>query len=606
MRAISRIFGMVFHKYPGQLALGYFTALGTAAFALAIPQALGRGIDRVLTGDEGGLGLLLWLALVLVLAGLARGLFSFGQTYFAEGLSQRVAYDLRNQYFDHLQHLSFAFHDQQTTGSLMSRATADVEAVRMFVNMGAVRLGFVVSIVVGVAVAMFLTDWFMGLVSLAFIPFLAWRAVITSRMIRKRWMQVQELTGEMVSVLQENLTGIRVVKAFAAEEHEKQRFHERSFEVADQTYLTDNIWARNFALMNFGFILGIGAVLWVGGQQIIDGRLLVDGELVYSGFTPGNMAAFLFYMGLLIMPVRMMGWTVNTFARAISSGERLFEIIDTPSPVRDLPNAREMSRVQGRVTFDNVSFAYDGVNPALLDVNVDVEPGMRVALVGRPGSGKTTFAHMIPRFYDPTEGRVLIDGMDIRESTLASLRQNVGIVQQDVFIHTASIRENVAYGDLEAPMEQVVGMTQIAQLHDFIHTLPDRYSTVVGERGVGLSGGQKQRLAIARTLLLDPPVLVLDDSTSSVDVQTEHLIHQGMESVMANRTTFEITNRFSAIANADLILVFKDGRIAQRGTHASLLTEAGEYRELYESQTNTTGPAGGHPDLGTPHSEASR
>ena len=605
MRAIARIFGMIIRKYPRRFALGYFTALGAAASALAIPRVVGQGVDQVLTSETAGTGLLLWLALALILAGLARGLFAFGQTYFAESLSQQVSYDIRSQYFNHLQHLSFAFHDKQTTGSLMSRATADVEAVRMFVNMGAVRIGFVVSIVIGAAVAMLLNDWFMGLVGLAFLPFMGWRAVVTSRTIRKMWMRVQELTGEMVSILQENLTGIRVVKAFAAEEHEKRRFHQRSDEVAEMTYQTDTIWARNFSTMNLGFILGTGAILWVGGQRILAERALIDGQVVYGSFTPGDLAAFLFYMGLLIMPVRMIGWTVNTFARAISSGERLFEILDTPSPVRDLPTARPIERVEGRVTLENVSFAYDGVHSALHNAHVDISPGTRVALVGRPGSGKTTFGHLIARFYDATAGRVLLDGVDVRDFTLATLRRNVGVVQQDVFIHTASIRENVAYGKVDAPMDEVIEVTQVAQLHDFIDSLPQRYSTVVGERGVGLSGGQKQRLSIARTLLLDPPVLVLDDSTSSVDVQTERLILQSMENVVSGRTTFEITNRFSTISNADLILVFKDGTIVQRGTHESLVAEGGEYGELYESQTHAYERTG-LPTPGAPDQEVQR
>jgi ATP-binding cassette subfamily B protein len=290
------------------------------------------------------------------------------------------------------------------------------------------------------------------------------------------------------------------------------------------------------------------------------------------------------YLNMMVMPVRMLGMIVNSYSRASASGQRLFNILDTPSPVPQHPQARDFPPVAGSVTFRNVSFSYDGEHAALHDINVEVPAGARVALVGRPGSGKTTFAHLIPRFYDVTEGQILVDGHDVREFTLASLRRNVGVVQQDVFIHTATLRENVAYGDVEAPDERIVEMMQIAQLHDFVDELPDGYATIVGERGVGLSGGQKQRLSIARTLLIDPPILILDDSTSSVDVQTERQIHEALENVVASRTTFVISNRFHAIAQADQILVFKGGRIVQRGTHRELLSEAGEYRELYESQ----------------------
>ena len=316
MQAIVRIYGMIFRFHWRRVLLGYGTVIGAALFALVIPRVLGRGVDQVLTSEDKELSVLVWFAVALVLAGLARGFFSFGQTYFAESISQLVAYRLRNDYFDRLQHLSFAFHDKQATGSLMSRATADVEGVRQFVNQGAIRIGFIVAIVIGVGISMLLNDVTMALVSLAFIPFLAWRAVLTSRRLRRVWMRVQMLTGDMVGTLQENLTGIRVVKAFAAEEHEKRKFSRRSSAVADMTFVAENMWARNFSIMNFGFMAAIGAILWVGGLRVIDSTTIVNGQTVYVGFTPGDLAAFFFYMTLLIMPVRMIGWTVNNFSPA--------------------------------------------------------------------------------------------------------------------------------------------------------------------------------------------------------------------------------------------------------------------------------------------------
>ena len=583
MNAIKRIFGIALKYHKKRLMIGYLTVLGAAASGLGIPLVIRSAVDDALS-SENATRALLNIGIILILLGLCRGLFAWSQTTIAEGLSQKIAYRIRNEYYDKLQNLSFAFHDKQATGSLMSRATADVEGVRMFINMGVVRSLFILLMTLGASVSMLLLDLQLALVTLAFIPFLAFRAVISSRRLRRMWMKVQEMTADMVATLQESLSGVRVIKAFAAEEHEKLKFKEKSEPVAEQTYLAESTWAKNFAIMNFGFMLAMTVILWFGGSRVIDGRVLVDGIYVYNGLTPGELVAFFVYMNMMIMPVRMMGWTVNTFSRAASSGERIFEILDTVSPVRNSPDSVDAGRVRGEVVFDNVSFTYGEEAEALKSINVHAPAGSTVALVGRPGSGKTTFAHLIPRFYDATDGKVTVDGKDVRSFTLDSLRSNVGVVQQDVFIHTASIRDNIAYGSHESPSEDIEEVTRAAQMHDFIADLPEAYETVVGERGVGLSGGQKQRLSIARTILLDPPILILDDSTSSVDVHTERLIQDALDKVVTSRTTFLISNRFSVIAKADQILVFKNGEITQRGKHEELLEEQGEYRELYDYQ----------------------
>jgi ATP-binding cassette subfamily B multidrug efflux pump len=584
MHVIQRIFGLILKKYKKRLLLGYISVFGAAMSALAIPHLLGTGVNRVLESGNREVSALVIIALILLLAGVARGLFAFGQTYFAESTSQLVAYDLRNAYFDKLQHLSFGFHDQQMTGALMSRATADVEGVRMFVNMGAVRAGFILATLGGIAVAMFITDVKLASVSLTFVPILGWRAIVTSRRLRRTWLHVQELMAEMVTVLQENLSGIRVVKASGAEEYEKKRFGIQSQQVSDKTFQAERLWAQNFSIMNFVFTAAVGLILWVGGQEVMSGKILVDGQVSYLGLTPGDLTAFIFYMGLLIMPVRMLGWLVNAFSRADSAGSRIFEILDLESSVQERTNPQILPRVQGGVAFHNVSFSYSEGTPVLKNINVEILPGQTVALLGRPGSGKTSFAHLLTRFYDVTEGQVTIDGIDVRDVSLASLRDNVGLVQQDLFIHTASIKENIAYGVRDASLEKIMKVAKVAQLHSFIADLSDGYESLVGERGVGLSGGQKQRLAIARTLLRDTPILVLDDSTSSIDAQTEDLMRTAMENVIKNRTTLIITHRLSSIRNVDIILMFKDGYIVERGTHEQLLVLGGEYRELYELQ----------------------
>jgi ATP-binding cassette subfamily B protein len=611
MRSIFRIFGLILRKHKGRLFLGYVAVIGTALFAMVIPRLVGDSVDRILRFGTHDVSALVGLALALLLAGVARGLFAFAQTYFAESTSQYVAYDIRNAYFTRLQHLSFGFHDKQMTGELMSRATADVEAVRMFINMGAVRAGFIFAMVLAVAVAMFLTDVLLALVSLTFIPLIGWRAVVTSRKLRRIWLGVQELTADLTTVLQENLSGQRVVKAFAAESYENHKFDNMATRVTEETFRAERLWAYNFSFMNFLFVAALGALLWVGGQQVMAGRTVVDGVAVYSGLTPGDVTAFLFYMTLMTMPVRQLGFMVNNFSRAMSSGERIFEILDQESQVQEKADAVRLAGVKGRVTFENVSFSYDGEHMALKGINVDVAPGKTVALLGRPGSGKTTFAHLIPRFYDPTEGRILIDGVDVRDMILDSLRDAVGLVQQDNFIYMSSIRDNIAYGKMDAPLEDVVQVSSIAQLHNFVEDLPDGYETKLGERGTGLSGGQKQRLSIARTILRNPPILIMDDSTSSVDAHTERQIRDGMKKVIEGRTTFIITHRLTSLLDVDEILVFKDGRIVERGTHEELLRQDGEYREIYNLQLHPSdrkdvNGAGGHAPEAQPSGTAAR
>ena len=543
---------------------------------LYLPRLFGRAIDQVDEALQVGTlsaGAITTTVLLILGISVIRGIFAYFQQYLGEALSQDVSQDIRNAFYDKVQHLSFGFHDRYHTGNLMSRAITDVENIRMFINMGVMRTPYFFILFIVVAVLLLRMDWQLGLISLGFMPIVMLQSAIVRLHMRRLWLLVQEMMAELNTVLQENLTGIRVVKSFASEDYEERKFNKHSRDVAETTVKAERIRAANTAFMSFTFMVALGLILWFGGGRVIDGRL-----------TPGELAQFIFYMQILSMPVRMIGWMVNSYARATSAGQRLFEILDYESPVEDSTDALPMARARGHVRFENVSFAYEGGGNVLTNISLDVPPGKVIALLGAPGSGKSSIVNMIPRFYDPTEGRVTVDGVDVRDVSLASLRRNVGMVQQDVFLFADSIRDNIAYGREDADMDLIVQAAKVAQLHEFIESQHDGYEAAVGERGTTLSGGQRQRLAIARAVLLDPPVLILDDSTSSVDTRTEERIRQAMESVMRNRTTFVIAHRLSTVHRADQIVVLENGRIAEQGTHRELLALDGLYKEIYDLQ----------------------
>ncbi len=543
---------------------------------LYLPRLFGRAIDQVDEALQVGTlsaGAITTTVMLILGISVIRGIFAYFQQYLGEALSQDVSQDIRNAFYDKVQHLSFGFHDRYHTGNLMSRAITDVENIRMFINMGVMRTPYFFILFIVVAVLLLRMDWQLGLISLGFMPIVMLQSAIVRLHMRRLWLLVQEMMAELNTVLQENLTGIRVVKSFASEDYEERKFNKHSRDVAETTVKAERIRAANTAFMSFTFMVALGLILWFGGGRVIDGRL-----------TPGELAQFIFYMQILSMPVRMIGWMVNSYARATSAGQRLFEILDYESPVEDSTDALPMARARGHVRFENVSFAYEGGGNVLTNISLDVPPGKVIALLGAPGSGKSSIVNMIPRFYDPTEGRVTVDGVDVQDVSLASLRRNVGMVQQDVFLFADSIRDNIAYGREDADMDLIVQAAKVAQLHEFIESQHDGYEAAVGERGTTLSGGQRQRLAIARAVLLDPPVLILDDSTSSVDTRTEERIRQAMESVMRNRTTFVIAHRLSTVHRADQIVVLQNGRIVEQGTHRELLALDGLYKEIYDLQ----------------------
>ena len=594
MRILFRILGLL-KKYWKWLVLTYVCLLLFTAATLIVPALIGMTIDNglhidattlVVTGDMK----LLWTyGLIIIGVSLLRGLFSFGQSYFAEYAGQKVAYDLRNKLYDRIQRLSFSFHDKAQTGQLMSRATQDVEGVRFFLSMVLVRLVNLVVIFFAITVLLLRMNWSLTLVSFACLPFIAYFALKFGARMRPIWTKTQQQMAATGTVLQENLSGMRVVKAFSRQRLESAKFEKEARLLYDAQISAARIQAVRGPLMTVLTTLASGLVLWYGGMLVISQNWTI-GHLTVGQLTAGELTQFYVYLSFLIPPIRMLGPHVNMTSRAIASGQRIFEVIDTESAVKEKPDAAVISHVRGDIKFENVNFNYgggaskDGSGDILKNINLEAKSGEMVALLGATGSGKTTLVNLIPRFYDVTAGSISIDGTDIREVTLASLRRQIGIVQQDVFLFSATIRDNIAYGAVDASDEEIVAAAKTARLHDFIVTLPQGYDTWVGERGVTLSGGQKQRLAIARTLLIDPRILILDDSTSSVDTETEFLIQQALRELMKGRTTFVIAQRLQTVKDAQQIFVLDKGMIVERGTHLQLLHDSKIYREIYELQ----------------------
>ena len=562
--------------YRKGLALTLLAIIGTGAAVVATPQLLrwaidtGLGAETATSVDVDG-RLLLVAAFALLGAAILRGAFQFLQSYLAESVAQAVAYDIRNHIYDRLQTLSFSYHDGAETGQVMVRATQDVEVVRMFLNFGGVRLVFTTGLMITVMTLMLLADWKVALVAWAFMALIAVRSFYIARALRPIWVDVQEGQAQLGTVLQEALSGIRVVKAFARETFEGRKFARVAGWLFERSYRASMVQAVNQPTMSGLWMAALIATTWVGGIQVANGNM-----------TPGGLIEFLAYVALLQMPVRSLGWMVMMVPRAATSGTRIFEILDQESEVHDEPGASEPINPRGHVRFDHVSFAYNDRGAVLDDVDFEARPGEVIALLGPTGSGKTTIVNLLPRFYDVSGGRVLFDDQDVRSLTLEGLRRQVAIVQQDVFLFAATLHDNIAYGQPDATDEEVIAAAKLARIHDHIESLPNGYQTWVGERGATLSGGQKQRIAIARALLMDPRVLVFDDSTSSVDSGTEYEIQQAMAVLMKGRTTFIIAHRLRSLQNADQILVLDQGRIVQRGRHEELLARGGLYREIYD------------------------
>jgi ATP-binding cassette subfamily B multidrug efflux pump len=552
--------------------LGAFASLLLVTFTNLInPQILRIVIDQGITLRN--LTAILFASLALLAVAGLRDLFTFTQSYWSERASQSAAFEMRNAIFTRLENLSFSYHDRAQTGQLMTRVTSDVDTVRNFTGSGILQLLNAVIMLVGSAIILLVTNWKLALIALAIVPAILSVFLFFLQRIGPRFRIVQQKLGNLNTILQENIAGIRVVKAFVREPYEVMHYRKANDDLLRENLVITRASSLAFPLIFLIANLATLGIIWIGGRQVIGGTLSV-----------GELVAFNSYLSFLLIPVFILGSTLTSLSQSAASAHRVFEVIDAPIEVADKPDAIALPPLQGHVVFENVTFQYASSEMhSLNDISFVAEPGQTVAILGRTGSGKSTIINLIPRFYDVHEGRVTIDGYDVRDVTLASLRTQIGLVLQETVLFSGTIRENIAYGRPAASDAEIEEIARMAQAHEFIMGFPDGYATVVGERGVGLSGGQRQRIAIARALLLNPALLVMDDSTSAVDAETEYQIQQALQRLMVNRTSFIIAQRISTVRNADLILLIDGGRLVAQGKHEDLLGN-GLYCELIESQ----------------------
>ncbi len=557
--------------YWRYVAGAYLSMVLIGLFNLAIPQFIGWIIDKGIEVQNHTL--LLYSILALLVLTALKGVLTFFQGRWTETAAQSVAFDLRNAIQTKLTLLSFSFHDQSETGQLLSRAVQDVERIRFLTGRASLRVLDGIFLALGTAVVLISMNARLALLVVLVLPLLAHRALYLGSRLRPLGVEIQNQLGVLTTRLEQNLRGIRVVKAFAQEKAEMDRFEKENNTWFQLSNRNARIQSINTPLLDLLANIGTVIIIWYGGTLAIRGEL-----------TLGELVAFTTYLGQLFNPIRMLGMIIPAIAMASAAAERIFEILDAIPDVHNDPHAKALPAITGHVQFQDVSFSYSGTRTVLENVNLDVQPGQIIALLGATGSGKSTITNLIPRFYDPTRGRILIDGHNIQEVTLQSLRSQIGMVLQETTLFIGSIQENIAFGRQDATMEQIIEAAKAAQAHEFVVQFPRGYDTVVGERGVTLSGGQKQRIALARALLTDPRILILDDATASVDTETERLIQKALDQLMENRTTFVIAHRLSTVRRADLILVLEKGKIVARGTHQELLQTSPLYAEVYSRQ----------------------
>jgi ABC-type multidrug transport system fused ATPase/permease subunit len=564
-----RLLGFLRPYRVGQIA-SILLAVGSQAAQIALVWVTGRNaIDGALLRHDAHR--LTWTVVAIIGLGVLRAVLMGARRLLSGQIALDVEMDMRSGLYAHLVRLSFGFYDRHQTGQLMSRASVDLQGVRFFLGYSLIFFFQNVLTVASVTVVLFFFEWKLAMIVLAITPLLIVLAYRYSHVSHPTLRDVQQRLADVATVAEENIVGVHVVKAFAQEPAEQRKFVHRSERVFDQTVRANRQRATYVPLISFVPMLAQAAVLLLGARMVAHHTLSV-----------GSFVAFNLYLGMLVLPLRSLGMWVGQAQRATAAGERIFEVIDEPEEIADAPSARPLPDGGGAISFEHVTFGYDPERPVLRDVDLELAPGSTVALIGHTGSGKTTLTSLVPRFYDPTAGRVLVDGVDVRDVRLTSLRRAIGVVSQDPFLFSATVRENIAFGRGDLSDDQVRRAAEAAQAHEFIERLPNGYETVIGERGITLSGGQRQRIAIARALAMDPRILVLDDATASVDATTEARIRAGLRTAMQDRTTLIIAHRLSTIALAHEIVVLDDGRIAARGTHAELLQTSPVYREIYE------------------------
>jgi len=569
MNLLSRLSKYIFRSWYA-LLLSVTCMLVSTYLQVYIPKISGAIIKNIL--EAGDFRALLYLVMQSIALTCLLGVFSFLQRYANSYFSQKVVYDIRNDLYKAVQRQSFAFFDRTETGQIMSRATTDIDRIRGFLGFHITSLIGSIFLLIGIMLSMLSISLVLTLFCLSITPLLTVVFMFFGKRIRDVVHKAREQYGTLTSVLWENVSGVRTIRSLATEDYERQKFHN-----LNKAYYQSMLQAVRLrsAFMPISTLLSgsiTAFIYWYGGLQVIGNQLTIDQLFVFST-----------YAAMLTQPISRIGDVWSSYQRMAAAGERIFEIIDAMPDIKDKPGAIEMPPIKGHVIFENVSFGYDNNHLILKNVSFEVKPGETVALLGPTGSGKSTIIRLIPRFYDPTHGRILIDGYDIRDVKVESLRRQIGIVSQEIFLFNATIKENIAFGKPNATMDEIINAAKIAKAYDFIMELPQGFNTIVGEGGITLSGGQKQRIAIARALLMNPRILILDDSTSSVDVNTEYEIQQALSTLLKDRTTFIITQRISSIRNADKIIVLNNGEIVEEGTHEELIRKRGLYYKIYQS-----------------------